>query len=168
LTVSGTITSTNLYASSTITAYAGIYINSGGMQITGGLTLNEGGLAIRNNNTLTCAAINASGTVTATSFNSTSDYRIKQFVQPIIDNSVDQLNPVSYYNILSNKTDLGFIAHEVQPHFPMLVNGEKDGQDYQSINYIGLIPVLVAEIKDLKLKVQMLINERTQSKHNLE
>jgi hypothetical protein len=77
-------------------------------------------------------------------------------VQPITDNNVDQLNPVSYYNILSNKTDLGFIAHEVQPHFPMLVNGEKDGQDYQSINYAGLIPVLVAEIKDLKSQVKML------------
>jgi len=100
--------------------------------------------------------LTVSGTVTATSFNSTSDYRIKQFVQPIIDNNVDQLNPVSYYNILSNKTDLGFIAHEVQSHFPMLVNGEKDGQDYQSINYIGLIPVLVAEIKDLKSQVKTL------------
>jgi hypothetical protein len=77
-------------------------------------------------------------------------------VQPITNSSVDPLNPVSYYNILSNKTDLGFIAHEVQPYFPMLVNGEKNGVNYQSINYTGLIPVLVAEIKDLKSQVKIL------------
>jgi hypothetical protein len=104
--------------------------------------------------TITC-----NSTINANSFNSTSDYRIKQFVKPITASTVDSLNPVSYYNILSNKTDLGFIAHEVQPHFPMLVNGEKDGKDYQSINYTGLIPVLVAEIKDLKSQVKMLTSK---------
>ncbi len=108
-------------------------------------------LGIRVTGILTC-----SSSVNGTVFNNTSDYRIKQCVQPITNSSVDSLNPVSYYNILSNKTDLGFIAHEVQPHFPMLVNGEKDGINYQSINYTGLIPVLVAEIKDLKSQVKIL------------
>ena len=87
-------------------------------------------------------------------------------MQPIANSTVDFLNPVSYYNTLSNKTDLGFIAHEVQPHFPMLVNGEKDGETYQSLNYIGLIPVLVAEIKELKLKVQMLLEQSKQNTIN--
>jgi hypothetical protein len=90
----------------------------------------------------------------------TSDYRIKSHVQSIDRTvNIDTLNPVSYYNKLSNKTDLGFIAHEVQPHFPMLVNGEKDGPINQSINYTGLIPVLVAEIKDLKSQVKNLTNQ---------
>jgi hypothetical protein len=133
----GAITATTVYASSTMTA-------------NGGLTVG---------NTLTAANITASGTINALSFNSTSDYRVKQFVQPITNATVESLNPVSYYNILSNKTDLGFIAHEVQPHFPMLVNGEKDGEAYQSINYTGLIPVLVAEIKDLKSQVKMLTSK---------
>jgi hypothetical protein len=116
--------------------------------------------------TLTAGVITASSTIDALSFNSTSDYRIKQFVQPIASQAIEQLNPVSYYNILSNKTDLGFIAHEVQPHFPMLVNGEKDGQSYQSINYVGLIPVLVAEIKDLKLQVKTLNHQVEQLMKN--
>jgi hypothetical protein len=49
---------------------------------------------------------------------------------------------------------MGFIAHELQEHFPFLVNGEKDGKDYQSVNYTGLIGLLVKEIQDLKKEVQ--------------
>jgi hypothetical protein len=63
---------------------------------------------------------------------------------------------VTYYNKITNKTDIGFIAHEVQEQFPFLVNGEKDGKIYQSINYIGIIPVLVKEIQELKKRISEL------------
>ena len=92
------------------------------------------------------------GTVNAYTFNTLSDYRIKQDVQPIIE-TVDNLNPVLYRNILTNKLDMGFIAHEVQEYFSFLVTGEKDGKKYQSINYIGLISLLTKEIQNLKQKV---------------
>ena len=92
-------------------------------------------------------------TLTVGAVNTTSDYRIKSNVEPIASN-VDSLNPVSYYNNLSNKTDLGFIAHELQEYFPMLVTGEKDGPVNQSINYAGLIPVLVSEVQELKAQMK--------------
>ena len=63
---------------------------------------------------------------------------------------VDNLRPVRYDNMLTYKRDIGFIAHEVQEIFPYLVNGLKDGPEKQSLNYIGLIGLLVKEIKDLK------------------
>ena len=91
--------------------------------------------------------------------NTTSDYRIKQNVQPITDN-IDALNPVAYYNTHTKRQDFGFIAHEVQEHFPMLVSGEKDGPVNQSINYIGIISILVAEIQELKKKVDMLMSNK--------
>ena len=96
-----------------------------------------------------------SGTISASSFNSTSDYRIKDNIENVkIDYyNIDNLRPVTYYNKLTNKTDIGFIAHEVQEQFPFLVNGEKDGKIYQSINYIGIIPVLVKEIQELKKRI---------------
>ena len=92
----------------------------------------------------------ASGAVT-----STSDYRIKENVTTL-DNSyvVDELIPVTYINKLSNKRDMGLIAHELQEVYPFLVNGEKDGQEYQSVNYISLISLLIKEIKELKQKVK--------------
>jgi hypothetical protein len=34
-----------------------------------------------------------------------------------------------------------------------LVNGEKDGLDLQTLNYTGLIPILINEVKNLKKKI---------------
>ena len=91
------------------------------------------------------------GTVTATSFTTTSDYRIKDNVQPLTDRyGVSNLKPVSYYNKISKKNDIGFIAHEVQELFPELVSGVKDGEIRQSLNYTGLVPILVKEVKEIK------------------
>ena len=96
------------------------------------------------------------GYVQATTFNSTSDYRIKQNVEEI-EAVVDNLRPVKYTNTITGNQDMGFIAHEVQELFPFLVSGEKDGPQNQAINYTGLIPLLVKEIQDLKKQVQQLL-----------
>jgi hypothetical protein len=101
------------------------------------------------------------GTVTATSFNATSDYRIKANIAPIntINMTIDNLIPYSYTNLHLNKFDVGFIAHEVQQQYPFMVTGEKDAIDndgnpvYQSINYQPIITLLVAEVKELKKQI---------------
>jgi len=95
--------------------------------------------------------ITAAGTITAQTFNATSDYRIKENVKSL-DNKfhVDYLNPVTYVNNQTQKQEIGLIAHELQEYYPELVTGEKDGNILQSVNYIGLIPVLINEIKVLK------------------
>ena len=104
--------------------------------------------------------LNVSGTVTAASFNATSDYRIKENVIPLEDSFVvDNLNPVTYTNIITKKQDMGIIAHELQDYFPYLVSGEKDGKDYQTVNYIGLIPLMIKEIKDLKNELKRIKQE---------
>ena len=99
----------------------------------------------------------ATGTSTALSFTSTSDYRIKENVK-ILDNTftVDHLKPVNYENTQSGKQDIGLIAHELQEIYPFLVIGEKDGEHLQSINYNGIIGILIKEIQDLKKEVQLL------------
>ena len=95
--------------------------------------------------------ITVSGTVTAAAFVATSDYRVKDNVKEIDENyTIDNLRPVHYDNQLTRKHDIGFIAHEVQEIFPFLVNGLKDGPQNQSLNYIGLIGLLVKEIQELK------------------
>jgi hypothetical protein len=107
------------------------------------------------------SVINISGgTCTAGTFNSSSDYRIKECVTELNDEfNVDKLRPVTYTNKNTQKQDIGFIAHEVQEEFPYLVSGEKDGEEMQSLNYIGLIGVLVKEIQDLKKRVHILENK---------
>jgi hypothetical protein len=96
--------------------------------------------------------------ITSPSYNATSDYRIKANVIPLSDTSfsVDLLQPVAYTNKSLGKQDIGFIAHEVQEHFPFLVNGEKDSEEYQTLNYTGLIGLLTKEIQDLKKENKVL------------
>jgi cytoskeletal protein CcmA (bactofilin family) len=92
------------------------------------------------------------GNVTASSFLTSSDYRIKDYVTSLSDCSftIDKLRPVTYQNKVTKQQDIGLIAHEVQEHFPFLVSGEKDGETTQSVNYTSLIGLLIHEIKVLK------------------
>jgi len=100
-------------------------------------------------------SLTANGIIKATQFNTTSDYRIKENPIPLTHQSasnytIDYLTPYQYQNKLSNQLNIGLIAHEVQEYFPFLVSGNKDDPAYQSVNYIGFIPLLIHEIKLLK------------------
>ena len=63
---------------------------------------------------------------------------------------------LTYNNKLTHKQDIGLIAHELQEFYPFLVEGEKDGTNNQSINYIGLIGILINEIKGLKKEIKLI------------
>jgi cell division protein FtsB len=47
------------------------------------------------------------------------------------------------------------------------VNGEKDGEEMQSINYIGFIPLLTKEIQQLRKEIQKLKKEVTELKEKI-
>jgi hypothetical protein len=101
--------------------------------------------------------VNIKGNVSATAYNSSSDYRIKKDIIALDEKfNVDNFRPVTYNNINLGKQDIGLIAHELQEEYPFLVTGEKDGENLQSINYIGLIGILIKEIQELKKEVKLL------------
>ena len=103
------------------------------------------------NSTLTCY-----GDIYANNYYNNSDYRIKYNVEPldISKYNVDNLKPISYINKQTNKQDVGLLAHELQEILPFLVEGEKDGDDLQKVNYLGLISILIKEIQELKSKMK--------------
>jgi cytoskeletal protein CcmA (bactofilin family) len=110
--------------------------------------------------------VDINGNVNATSYNSSSDYRIKENVTQLDGKFiVDNLNPVTYLNNKLGKQDIGLIAHELQEIYPELVNGEKDGEQLQSVNYIGLIPVLIKEIQELKKEIKSIKEELNELKN---
>jgi hypothetical protein len=120
-------------------------------------------IILGNSTVLINCNVNVTGSVSATSFPVTSDYRIKDIIETLDDSdsySVDDLNPVKYFNKKSGKEEIGFIAHEVQEVFPCLVTGEKDGPGLQTLNYIGLIGILTKEIQLLKAAVAELQKKR--------
>ena len=104
--------------------------------------------------------LSVTGSITTTSITTTSDYRLKKDIKNIDESfTIDNLNPVIYKLINNDETQTGFIAHEVQEYYPFLVNGKKDGESIQSINYSGLIPILVNEIQNLKKEVSNIKDE---------
>ena len=71
--------------------------------------------------------------------------------------TISNLKPVSYtQNNLHHKKAIGFIAHEAAESIPKLVIGEKDGPEMQSINYNGIIAVLIKEVQTLRAKINEL------------
>jgi hypothetical protein len=114
-----------------------------------------------NNMTLNTTGTTFNHAVSATSFTATSDYRIKEDIKPLnLDNySIDNLNPVYFKFKNSGQESIGLIAHELQEFYPFLVEGEKDGEKTQSVNYNGLIGVLIKEIQTLKTRIKILENE---------
>ena len=83
-----------------------------------------------------------------------SDYRIKTNVETLNEiHTVDNLRPVKYKQTQTGENDIGFLAHELQEHYPELVEGEKDGDKMQSVNYNGLLPILINEVQQLKKQI---------------
>ena len=56
---------------------------------------------------------------------------------------------------VKEKTRLGFIAQDLKAIFPELVDEDKDG--YMSVDYVGLIPVLVESVKEQQAQIDELI-----------
>jgi hypothetical protein len=113
-------------------------------------------------NKIICDSIlQVTGALTAASYANTSDYRAKEDIKPLNleEYSVDNLNPVHFKFKDSGKESIGLIAHELQEHYPFLVEGEKDGEQKQSVNYNGLIGVLIKEIQKLKSRITILENK---------
>jgi hypothetical protein len=130
----------------------GVRITSTDVTISGSTTNLNSSLTYFNNLTG-----NTSATVTATSFKSTSDYRIKENVKPLDDTfTVDNLRPVIYTLKDTKQQGLGIIAHELQEEYPFMVTGEKDGDETQSVNYTYLIGILIKEVQDLKKTVSIM------------
>jgi hypothetical protein len=104
----------------------------------------------------------------STTFNTSSDYRLKENIIPISDSitRLKQLKPSRFnFKQYPEITIDGFLAHEVQKIVPEAVTGDKDELDsdgkpvYQAIDHSRLIPLLVASIQELETRVKELENK---------
>jgi hypothetical protein len=127
-----------------------------------------GGIAWRNFDTNAsnpfAVFLNSAGTVvgsiicsnTATAFNQSSDYRLKNTIAPMTGAlaKVALLKPCTYKWNVDGSEGQGFIAHELQEVVPQCVTGEKDAVDaegkpqYQGIDTSFLVATLTAAIQE--------------------
>ena len=99
-----------------------------------------------------------SNTNSATAYNTSSDYRLKENIAPMTGalDVVQQLKPVTYNWKIDGSAGQGFIAHELQAVVPDAVTGEKDAVDadgnpqYQGVDTSFLVATLTAAIQELK------------------
>jgi hypothetical protein len=108
--------------------------------------------------------ISATSTISAQTFNSLSDFKLKENII-YLDKAFDlsKLKPCQFNFINSSVTKLGFIAHEVQEVVPLSVTGTKES--IQSVDYSAIIAASILTIKTLIERVDYL--ENVLKKHNL-
>ena len=99
-----------------------------------------------------------------TTYNSTSDYRLKEAIQPLVGGlaRVSALKPSIYKWKSNGSNGEGFLAHELAEVVPAAVTGEKDAVNEdgsikaQSIDMSRIVPILVAAIQELAAEVNAL------------
>jgi len=101
----------------------------------------------------------------ATAYNTSSDYRLKENVVPLTG-AVDRVNQlqVHRFNFIADPDKIvdGFIAHEAQAVVPECVTGTKDEVDedgnpvYQGIDQSKLVPLLTAALQEALAEIESL------------
>ena len=105
-------------------------------------------------------------TTSATAYNTSSDYRLKDNPQPLTGSGafIDALKPKIWNWKADGSKGVGFIAHEVQAVSPGSVVGEKDAVDeegkpiMQAMEYgsAEFIANIIAELQSLRQRVALL------------
>lgn len=115
----------------------------------------------RNGNVV--GSISADGS--STSYNLSSDYRLKENLQDVA-NATERLNRLKVYRFnfttMPEKTVEGFLAHEVAEIVPEAIQGKKNQIDedgnpvYQQMDQSKLVPLLVAALQDAFVRIETL------------
>ena len=102
----------------------------------------------------------STGQLTSVDFNATSDINLKKDIEVITDATdlIKQLNGVRFAWKANDRKSLGVIAQEVEELFPELIS-ERTDTGTKSVNYNGLVGVLIEAVKELSERVGRLEKE---------
>ena len=133
--------------------------------LAAGATSGVNAFALRTYSTTTSSVVGSiQFSSTATSYNTSSDYRLKHDIQPMTGAlaKVALLKPRTYKWNVDDSDGEGFIAHELQEVCPSAVSGTKDAVDaegnpiYQGIDTSFLVATLTAAIQEQQAIIQSL------------
>jgi hypothetical protein len=98
-------------------------------------------------------------TTTATAFNTSSDYRLKENIQDANSASslIDSLQ-VRQFDWKSDNSHqrYGFVAQELVTVAPEAVHQPADSEEMMAVDYSKLVPMLVKEIQSLRVRLAAL------------
>tara|TARA_Y100000389_G_scaffold83976_1_gene80589 strand:- start:23339 stop:24505 length:1167 start_codon:yes stop_codon:yes gene_type:complete len=89
-----------------------------------------------------------------------SDQRIKKNIEPLTNgiSMIDQMNPVTYnwiHDDICENPEYGFIAQEVEEHFPSLVRTDVES-GMKSVDYMKITSILAAAVQELSQEIHAL------------
>jgi hypothetical protein len=101
--------------------------------------------------------LSVAGAVTAVDFNTTSDRRLKENIKTISSavEKIEKIDGVTFDWKESGKPSAGVIAQNIEEVFPELVIGEET----KTVNYNGLIGVLIEAVKEQQKEIVSLRNK---------
>jgi hypothetical protein len=108
--------------------------------------------------TITSGGVITVGVVTAFDFNSTSDLNLKENITTVSDavSIVNDLRGVRFEWKRDHKPSYGVIAQELEQILPELVTDT----DPKTVNYNGIIGVLIEAVKELSAEIEQLKNNK--------
>ena len=98
-------------------------------------------------------------TTSTTTYNTSSDYRLKEDLQDF--NGLDKVSKIPVYDFkwkVDESRSYGVMAHELKEVLPDAVVGEKDAEEMQGVDYSKIVPLLVKAIQELEARVKELEN----------
>ena len=119
---------------------------------------NGGNIAVFRQDTTVVGSVTV--TSSATAYNTTSDYRLKEDLQDF--NGLELVSKIPVYDYKwksSNDRGYGVMAHQLQEVLPQAVTGDKDAEEMQSVDYSKIVPLLVKSIQELKAEIELLKNK---------
>jgi hypothetical protein len=154
-------TNTGVFAHNhALNGWATLYVNTTNGSSDGGnvILAGSGNLGVGNANPTSKLHVTGdvlvSGVVTSTDYNSTSDINLKENIK-IIESPIEKILKIDgvSFNWKSNgNPSIGVIAQNVEEVFPELVNGN----DPKTVNYNGLVGVLIEALKDQQKQINEL------------
>lgn len=107
---------------------------------------------------VTTNSLKVTGIATAQDFDALSDFRYKTDISTVGNalSKIEQLRGVSFTWKESGLPSYGVVAQELQDVLPELVHGD----DPKTVNYNGIIGVLIEAIKELKEEIEELKNAK--------
>jgi hypothetical protein len=136
-----------------------------GIDLTGQLATSEVHLRFNNPNGAV-GSVTTSGSATA--YNTSSDYRLKENVQPMTGalDAVAALKPVLFNWKVDGSDGQGFIAHELQEVMPQCVTGQKDATEMRAYEISAAVPATFDEEgKELTAAIEAVMGEREVPKY---
>ena len=93
----------------------------------------------------------------STSFNTSSDYRLKENIVDAPLGNIDNIKVRSFDWIADGSHQTyGFIAQELVEVAPYAVHQPQDAEEMMAVDYSKLVPMMIKEIQDLKAEVNQL------------